>query len=189
MYRRVAVVALFTLVLLPVAALAQGAAEPAKPSAPASGLRAEILGRIADIEGKTVGLAQAIPEEKYSWRPAPGVRSVSEVFMHVAGGNYFLPSFAGVKLPAGVERNMEKTVTQKAKVIEEVKASFAHLKTSLAQTPDAQLDTKVKLFGEDTTWRGVYLVSLEHVSEHLGQQIAYARSNGVTPPWSAGGGD
>jgi hypothetical protein len=109
--------------------------------------------------------------------------------MHVAGGNYFLPSFAGVKLPAGVERNMEKTVTQKAKVIEEVKASFAHLKTSLAQTPDAQLDTKVKLFGEDTTWRGVYLVSLEHVSEHLGQQIAYARSNGVTPPWSAGGGD
>lgn len=181
MVRRVLVAAFLAVALLPLAAAAQGAA-------PATGLRAEILGRIADIEGKIVGLAEAIPEEKYSWRPAPGVRSVSEVFMHVAGGNYYLPSFAGVKLPTTFERGMEKTVTQKAKVIAEVKSSFAHVKAALAQTPDAQLETKVKLFGQDTTWRGVYLVVLEHVSEHLGQQIAYARSNGVTPPWSAGGG-
>jgi uncharacterized damage-inducible protein DinB len=180
MVRRVLVAAFLVVALLPLAAAAQGT--------PATGLRAEILGRIADIEGKIVGLAEAIPEEKYSWRPAPGVRSVSEVFMHVAGGNYYLTSFAGVKLPATFERGMEKTVTQKAKVIEEVKNSFAHVKAALAQTPDAQLETKVKLFGQDTTWRGVYLVVLEHVSEHLGQQIAYARSNGVTPPWSAGGG-
>jgi uncharacterized damage-inducible protein DinB len=178
------VAALLALLLLPLAALAQAPAT----GAPSAGLRAEILGRVADIEGKLVGLAEAIPEEKYSWRPVAGVRSVSEVFMHVAGGNYYLPSFAGVKAPPGIERNMEKTVTQKAKVIEEMKASFAHVKSSLAQTPDSQLDTKTKMFGMETTWRGVYLVVLEHTSEHLGQQIAYARSNGVAPPWSAGGG-
>jgi uncharacterized damage-inducible protein DinB len=173
-----------TLALL-AAPAARAQAPAAAPAAPASGFRAEALGQHAYGEKQILDLAEATPADKYGWRPAPGVRSISEVYIHIAGGNYFLLGFAGVKPPAGLDKDMEKNVTEKSKVIEELKKSFAHLRAGIAATSDADLDKPVNFFGRDTTVRGVMLAAVSHEFEHLGQSIAYARTNGIVPPWTA----
>jgi len=160
-------------------------ASAAVAQAPPSGFRGDFLFQQNGVEREILGLAEAVPAEKYSWRPGEGVRSISEVFMHLAGANYLLPSFAGVKVPEGISRDMEKTVTQKAAVIDAIKKSFAHLRAAIEATPDADLDKPVKFFGMDSTVRGLYLVTANHEHEHLGQSIAYARMNGIVPPWTA----
>lgn len=157
----------------------------AQPAAPASGFRAEVLADMESLGKKLVSLAQAVPAEKYSWRPAAGVRSISEVYIHVAGGNYFIPAAIGTKPPAGVERGMEKTITEKAKVVETLRQSLDHVRQVLA-VPDADLDKSIKLFGSPSTTRAAISLLANHLHEHLGQSIAYARVNGVVPPWSAG---
>jgi len=159
--------------------------QKADAAAPTSGLRAELVKQCNDLEKKFLDLAQAVPQEKYSWRPGEGVRSVSEVYMHVVGANYFFPSFVGVKSPAGLSRDMEKTVTEKAKVVEMLKKSFEHLRRAILSKADSELDSPAKLFGQETTVRDVLLTTVTHLHEHLGQSIAYARMNGVVPPWTA----
>jgi uncharacterized damage-inducible protein DinB len=174
-------------------ALASGAAlgqttatAPAAATPAVTGLRGDVLWQLTDVEKKLVALAEATPQEKFAWRPAPGVRSISEVYMHVAGGNYFLPTFLGKKAPEGLSRDMEKTVTEKAKVVDAMKKSFDYARKAVETTPDADLDKKIKLFGHDSTERMVLIVMVGHGHEHLGQAIAYARTNGVAPPWSEG---
>lgn len=173
-----------TLALLATPAV-RAQAPAAAPAAPASGFRAEFLGQHAYGEKQILDLAEATPADKYGWRPAPGVRSISEVYIHIAGGNYFLLGFAGIKPPAGLDKDMEKNVTEKSKVIDELKKSFAHLRAGIAATSDADLDKPVTMFGRDTTVRGVMLAAVSHEFEHLGQSIAYARTNGIVPPWTA----
>jgi uncharacterized damage-inducible protein DinB len=162
-------------------------ATTASPSTPAvSGLRGDVIWQLSDVEKKLVGLAEATPQEKYAWRPAPGIRSVSEVYMHVVGGNYFLTTFLGAKMPEGFSRDMEKTVTEKAKVVEAMKKSFDHARKAVEATPDSDLDKKVKFFGQEPSERMMLIVLVSHGHEHLGQSIAYARTNGIAPPWSEG---
>jgi uncharacterized damage-inducible protein DinB len=161
------------------------AASTARAQAPAKGFRAEFLGSQAYAEKQILGLAEAMPSDKYGWRPAPGVRSVSEVFIHIAGANYLIPGFAGIQAPAGLDKEMEKNVTEKSKVIDELKKSFAHLRAGVTSLSDADLDKPAKFFGMDSTVRGVLLTTANHEYEHLGQSIAYARMNGVVPPWTA----
>src|SRR6266540_1765755 len=84
----------------------------------------------------SLAIAQAVPAEKYGWRPAEGVRSVSEVYMHIAGANYFLPSFMGGKLPEGFSRDSEKKVTEKAQVVDWLKKSLDNVRTVVSNTPD-----------------------------------------------------
>lgn len=149
-------------------------------------IKAEVIRNIDDAEKKLLQLAEATPAEKYTWRPAEKVRSTGEVFMHVAGGNYFLPTLWGVKLPEGVKpREFEKDAGDKAKVIETLKKSFEYARQAINSTSDADLDRAIKIFGEDGTVREVVLLIATHGHEHLGQSIAYARMNGVVPPWSA----
>ena len=149
-----------------------------------AGFRGEFLAQLGDAEKKIVDLAQAVPAEKYSWRPAEGVRSVSEVYTHIAGANYFLMSLIGIKPPAGISRDMEKTATDKAKVMEMLKQSFDHVRNAAMKTADADLDKPATFFGQETTVRGIFFNAALHMHEHLGQSIAYARSNGVVPPWT-----
>ena len=104
--------------------------------------------------------------------------------MHLVGANYMLPGFAGVKAPEGITPGMEKSVTEKAAVIAAMKKSFEHLRGAIAATKDTDLDNPVKFFGMESTVRGLYLVVANHEHEHLGQSIAYARMNGIVPPWS-----
>jgi uncharacterized damage-inducible protein DinB len=134
---------------------------------------------------QTLQLAEAIPAEKYSWRPAPGVRSVSEVFVHIATTNGFLLGQAGVKLSSGpplkLQGDLEKTVTSKADVIALLRWSQDMVR---AAYPTADRTKAVKFFGSDTTADGLFLRILVHAHEHMGQSVAYARMIGVVPPWS-----
>jgi uncharacterized damage-inducible protein DinB len=155
----------------------------APPPAPKSGFRAEFLLDLDDVQKKIVDLAAAMPADKYSWRPAPGVRSVSEVFMHIAGGNYFLASFMGTKPPVYDEQTLER-IHDKDRVLAELRKSFVHLRTAALSASDADLDKPIKMFGHDATERAGFMQALVHLHEHLGQSIAYARMNGVVPPWS-----
>jgi uncharacterized damage-inducible protein DinB len=151
-----------------------------------TGLRADLMANLDDAAGKVVELAEAIPAEKYGWRPAQGVRSVGEVFTHIAGGNYFLLGFAGVKPPAGMgpEDALDKE-TDKAKIIAELKKSYDFTRDAIRNAADADLDAKVKLPWAEMSKRSVLLLTVTHSHEHLGQSIAYARSVGVVPPWTA----
>jgi uncharacterized damage-inducible protein DinB len=158
----------------------------AADAAPASGVKAEMLVWFKDAESKLIDLAEATPEAKYSWRPAKDVRSTGDVFMHVASANYGIPSFAGVKPPEGYDfATYEKTKTKKADIVPTLKASFAYMEKALSEMSDADMEKPVELFGMKTTARGTYLLLLSHCHEHLGQSIAYARSNGIVPPWTA----
>ena len=160
-------------------ALPRTAAAQAAPS----GVRGDMIAQIDDAAGKIQQLAEAIPQDKYSWRPGAGVRSVSEAFMHVVGGNYYLMTFAGVTAPAGTSEDMDK-ITDRAQVVDNLKRSFAHARAAIAAASDADLDKPTEMFGRKTTYRNVYLTEVAHAHEHLGQLIAYARMNGITPPWS-----
>ena len=169
------------------AAAAQAAAPAAAAmEAPKSGFRAEFLTQWETLEKKFVALAEALPQEKYTWRPTPEVRSVSEVFLHVAGGNYFFLEGVGVPPPAGVDRRtFEKYTTDQAKIVEQLKQSFNLVRETVLKTSDADLDKPAKLFGQPSTVRDVLFVLVTHQPEHLGQMIVYARSCGVVPPWTA----
>jgi uncharacterized damage-inducible protein DinB len=161
------------------------AQDSVKPAAPA-GIKGEMLREIQEAEDKLGQLAEAIPESKYGWSPDKGVRTVGEVFMHVTAANYGIPSFIGVKPPAGFNfATYEHSLTKKADIMKAMKASFAHMEGALTATSDADMDKPAEFFGMKTTVRGGYLLLLSHAHEHLGQAIAYARSNKVTPPWTA----
>lgn len=161
------------------------AAAPAAPASAATGFTAEFLKELDDLEKKTVSLAEAIPQEKYSWKPGEGVRSVGQVYAHVTAANYAFTRNLGVKAPAGLDlRNIEK-LTDKATIVAALKQSFVDVRAGINALPASDLDKTVKLFGNDSSIRNVLFIEATHVSEHLGQSIAYARSVGVVPPWTA----
>jgi uncharacterized damage-inducible protein DinB len=142
-------------------------------------------GEWGHVSQQLIALAEAIPADKYSWRPAPGVRSVSEVFMHIAMANFYLLSVTGPKMPADMTSiSLEKTVTKKTDVIDWLKRSLAAVKTARAQLKPGDLDRKVKIQGKTVTVDGMYLRIIIHDNEHMGQLVAYARMNGIVPPWS-----
>jgi uncharacterized damage-inducible protein DinB len=151
----------------------------------AAGFRGDFLSDIKDAEQKLTDLANAIPQEKYSWRPGEGVRSISEAYIHIANTNFMFPRFIGAKPQEGLEKDMEKTVTDKGKVIAILKQSFAYLRNAVAGVSDADLDKVVTMFGQKTTVRNVLFTTAVHMHEHLGQSIAYARMNQIVPPWTA----
>ncbi len=150
------------------------------------GVRDSILFQIGQAQDKLLALAEAMPADKYAWKPGAGVRTMGEVFNHVAAANYFLPTFWGAKVPAGVDpRTLEKEMSgDKAKTVAALKSSFESLRREIQAVPEGDLGRKIKLFGQDATVRDDMMVLASHAHEHLGQAIAYARSNNVTPPWS-----
>ena len=170
--------AVLALLLFPLLGFAQS------PKAQAiKGFRAEFLASLDEVEEKYAELAEQVPADRYGWRPAPDVRSIAEVYTHVAGANYFLATFAGVKTPATMPADIEK-ITDKQRIVKELTKSFEHVRAAIKRSSDADLEKSVKLFGTATSRRGVYMTIMNHLHEHLGQSIAYARMNGVIPPWS-----
>ena len=134
-----------------------------------------------------ISMSEAIPADKYGWRPAPGVRSVSEVVMHLAQANFYLLSVTGPAMPHELERNdVEKTIVSKPEVVAYLRRSLEAVKTARAHLKPEDLQRKVTIQGETVTVDGMYLRIICHDNEHMGQLIAYARENGIVPPWSAG---
>ena len=136
------------------------------------------------VSQQLIALAEATPAEKFSWRPAPGVRSTSEVYMHIVDANFYLLSVTGPKMPADLNENMAKTVTSKAEVIAWLKRSLDAVKTAHAAETPKDLERKVKIADREATVDGMYLRIIIHANEHMGQLIAYARMTGVVPPWA-----
>jgi uncharacterized damage-inducible protein DinB len=150
-----------------------------------SGYRSEILAEVTIQEDKFLRLAEAIPADKYNWRPAPDARSFAEVFLHVAAANYNLYKLVGTPPPANLDvKSLEKSTTDKTKIVATLKDSFAHARKAITDMPDANLDKSLDWFGGKNTQRGILLFIVRHAAEHLGQSIAYTRSVGVVPPWT-----
>jgi len=136
------------------------------------------------VSQQLVALAEATPPDKFSWRPAPGVRSTSEVYMHIVDANFYLLSVTGPKMPADLKDGMDKTITSKPEVIAWLKRSLDAVKQAHAKETPADLHRKVHIADRDATVDGMYLRIIVHANEHMGQLVAYARMTGVTPPWS-----
>ena len=152
----------------------------------------EFLGDIDEAESKLVQLAEAMPEGTYTWRPGEGVRSVSEVYLHIAWANYLWIKMSGGTVPedAGFVSDFKKIgewdtkTTNKTEIIAIIKKSFDALKNTVKTFSQGDLNKEMEFFGTKSSLRGVLISGLGHIHEHLGQSIAYARMNNVTPPWS-----
>lgn len=158
----------------------------------AQGWMSEMHRDVNGAQKKMIDLAKAIPEGAYDWRPSPGTRSVGEVLLHVASDNYFIPIAMGKPAPeaSGITADMktvaayEKRKLSKAQIVAELEASYTHLHQGMNLTTDANAAEVIKFFGQDWSRARAMTLTVTHLHEHLGQMIAYARSNNIVPPWS-----
>ena len=154
----------------------------------AAELKASFIRDLDTMRGKFVGLAEAFHQDKYTWRPMEGVRSVSEVLMLAAFEGYsFIPgSFGGKAADLGSREEAAKlrTLSDKAQVLEHLNKGFAHAKQQLESLDPASLTGKRKVMGQDLSASQTALAIGGDLHEHLGQLIAYARMNHIVPPWS-----
>jgi uncharacterized damage-inducible protein DinB len=146
--------------------------------------------KIEIAEDKFVQLAEAVPEDRYDWRPMEGVRSFREVFIHIAADNW-APLWAGVSVPddvpvttdmASLSAYQAQRLTKEQSVAE-LKRSFDFLLGALDQTRN-RLGERVMFGGREWGMDQLWVALVTHMHEHLGQTIAYARANGIVPPWS-----
>ncbi len=161
-------------------------------AAPTAAQKATYVEDFGAMSGKFTALAEAMPSSTYGWRPMDGVRSVSEVYMLIVAEAYYLPSFWDGAPPEGMEINNQifadlSAVTDKAEVAEHLAASLAYAAAALEGLPEDRLEAVIPFFGQERTIDEAIYLLLVDMHEHLGQAIAYARSNEVVPPWSAGG--
>jgi DinB family protein len=165
------------------------------------GFKGEFLWELEIPEKQITALADAFTADQYSWRPAPQARSVSEVLVHIAVGNFFLLDVVGSPLPADlygqidgdpfqrmiavIRKNdgFEKAITSKPEIVPLVARSVGAVKDAFTNTSDEDLAKPSAVFGEVSTARRVYLRMLVHMNEHMGQLVAYTRAMGHPAPW------
>jgi len=136
------------------------------------------------VTRQVLALAEATPAEKYAWRPEPGVRTFSQVYMHIAIANFGLLSLTGPKPPQGFGQDLEKRVTQKAEVLDWLRRSFEAVRVERAKLKPSDFSLRVRNGNVQGTVDGMYLRILVHANEHMGQAVAYARMAGFAPPWA-----
>jgi uncharacterized damage-inducible protein DinB len=162
----------------------------------AGGIAADLLRDIDQAQKKLLALAGAMSDSAWNWRPASGVRSTGEVFQHIAADNYLIPGAMGAAVPAetGIKpddyttaQKYESRKIDRAAAIADLEKSFAFLRQALTGTAVEAMDEKVTVFGQSFTRQQMWIMGTTHLHEHLGQLIAYARSNGIVPPWSRAG--
>lgn len=142
----------------------------------------EFMGQIDFVKGRLMQLAEAMPEESYSWTPGEGVRSVGEVYVHVAQSNYYMLSLVKGEKP---DMSGGSSDSDKKTAIAMMEKSFSVIKEEAAKFSEDDLNREIEAFGMKFSVRNFMVTMIAHLHEHLGQSIAYARMNGVTPPWSA----
>ncbi len=151
---------------------------------PLDGLWQGYDGEWRHVSQQLIALAEATPPRNFAWRPAPGVRSTSEVYHAHRNGELRPAQLHGPKMPVDLKQDAEKTVTSKAEVISWLKRSLEAVKQAhLAENP-TDLARKVRIGDRDSTVDNMYLRIIIHDNEHMGQLVAYARMTGVVPPWS-----
>lgn len=169
---------LYILLITPFLATAQEASQPTT-------YQQEFGGSMNYSQDQIVKLIGAIPQDKYTWRPADDVRSISEVILHIAASTYNLSSALGTPLPEGLDtKNLEKSTTNKDEILKAINDAYAFSTAAVASVQDDQMNDMVTLPFGTFTKRSLIMIIATHSYEHKGQLIAYTRVNGITPPWS-----
>lgn len=170
-----AALAVPVLLALPVQAQAQAA----------DAVRDELLMHFESSMEKFIALAREFPADRYTWSPGQGVMEVGQVLMHVSRYNYLYPtSNLGAAVPAGVDLRTMEAVRNKDEVVRSLEQSHAWVKQTVGALKAEDLSRTTKLYGREVQGWAVLVQLVSHMNEHLGQTIAYARMNGIVPPWS-----
>ncbi|MFZ0523047.1 MAG: DinB family protein [Candidatus Acidiferrales bacterium] len=163
----------------------QAAAQSTDSTPPSYDMKPQSLLDLDAMHKKYVDLATAIPQDKYTWRPAEGARSISEVFLHVTGSNYFFLQFLGTPLPANTDmKNFDKSTTNKSQIIDDLNKSFDTAHATIEKMTNADFNKALPKLGPQANEGDVIYLIVVDLHEHLGQSIAYARANGIVPPWT-----
>lgn len=156
-------------------------AQPAPSTA--AGFVSEAMMQFESSMEKFVALAEAMPADKFSWSPGSGTMTVAKVYAHVARYNYLYPATSlGARAPEGRDSDAAEEIADKAALVARLKESREHVRTVVKGLQDPGRATRQ--YGRDVPQWSVLLQLVAHMNEHLGQSIAYARMNGVVPPWS-----
>jgi uncharacterized damage-inducible protein DinB len=170
-------------------AFAQMSAPAAAPStdktAPSYDMKAQSLLDLDIQNKKFISLAEALPQDKFTWRPSPDARSFAEVFLHVAGERYDILALGGATPPAGFDpKTYEKSTTDKTKIVEELKKSGDFMQATINAMTNADFARLLPKLGPDANAGDVVYILVVDCHEHVGQLAAYARENGIVPPWT-----
>jgi uncharacterized damage-inducible protein DinB len=169
---------------LPSAQTAQ-TAQSADKTAPSYDMKGQALVDLDGVNKKFISLAEALPQDKFTWRPSEDSRSFAEVFLHVAGERYGILGLMGAAPPAGYDRKtFEKSTTDKAKIIEELNKSWEYAQKTIQGMANSDFAKLLPKLGPDANEGDVIYILVADAHEHLGQAIAYARVNAIVPPWT-----
>ena len=154
-------------------------------TAPSYDMKGQALLDLRAVNKKCVDLAEALPTGKLTWRPSPDTRSFAEVFLHVAGERYQILSMMGANPPAGFKaREFEKSTTDKDRIVEDLNQSWDFAKKTINSMSNADFAKPLPKLGPQANEGDVVYILVADAHEHLGQLIAYARQNGIVPPWT-----
>lgn len=168
------------------ATASQPASQPKDTTPPSYDMKAQSLEDLDGLHKQFVSLAEAIPADKFTWRPAPGVRSIAEVYLHVAGTNFQWAADLGtMPAPSPIAKDYEQSTTAKEKIVEQLNQSFTYAQAAIEKMANADFAKPMKKYGPDANAGDIVYLIVTHTHEHLGQSIAYARINGIVPPWTA----
>jgi uncharacterized damage-inducible protein DinB len=175
-----------TLFALALSGSASRAAQPEDKTPPSYDMKGQSLVDLDDLHKKFVSLAQATPAEKFAWRPGEGVRSVSEAFLHVAAMNFGMPAQIGATPAPGYKKDgYETSTTDKAAIIAQLNQSFDYVHAYVESMSNADFAKPEVKFGPQANAGDIVYIIIADDHEHLGQSVAYARVNGIVPPWTA----
>ena len=161
------------------------AAAAADHTAPSYDMKAQSLADLQGVQKKFVDLANALPADKITWRPSADSRSFAEVFLHVAGERYAILGLMGVAPPAGFdEKKFEKSTTDRAQIVAELNQSWEFTQKAINGMSNADFAKLLPKLGPQANAGDVIYILVADAHEHLGQSVAYARENGVVPPWT-----
>jgi uncharacterized damage-inducible protein DinB len=161
------------------------AAASADHTAPSYDMKAQSLGDLERVQKKFVDLANALPADKLTWRPSADSRSFAEVFLHVAGERYGILGLMGVAAPAGFDgKTFEKSTTDRAQIVEELNKSWEFTQKAINGMSNADFAKLLPKLGPQANAGDVVYILVADAHEHLGQLVAYARENGIVPPWT-----
>ena len=168
-----------------VATHAQTPDKSADTTAPSYDMKAQALLDLQAVNKKCVDLAEALPSDKLTWRPSPDTRSFAEVFLHVAGERYSILSLMGANPPTGFKpKEFEKSTTEKDRIVEDLNQSWDFANKTINGMSNADFAKLLPKLGPEANQGDVVYMLVTDAHEHLGQLVAYARQNGIVPPWT-----
>jgi len=161
------------------------AAASADHTAPSYDMKGQSLADLQVVQKKFVDLAKAIAADKYTWRPSADSRSFAEVFLHVVGERYGILGLMGATPPAGFDRKtFEKSTTDRARIVDELNKSWEFTQKTINGMTNADFAKLLPRLGPQANAGDVVYILVADAHEHLGQIVAYARVNGIVPPWT-----